>query len=83
MRRNYSKHSRKHADPYRGFDIQFVKLPQTPEISRIDVLPLKTIYYNRAAADGYFCCRVFKTVETFEKFCDRNGIDPLRFGEGF
>lgn len=50
MRRNHAKHPRRRSTIQDRFDIDYTNLPEYPNIDRVIVLPLKTIYKNLDAA---------------------------------
>ncbi len=50
MRRNHAKHPRRKNTLQDRFDLDYVNLPEYPDIERVIVLPLKTIFRNLDAA---------------------------------
>lgn len=59
MRHNHNKHAKRPEDIYLKCDVVYADLPQISGVYRLDVLPLKTIYINRAADERTFYRHVF------------------------
>ena len=59
---------------FRNFDHVYIDIPKMPHIRRLYALPLKTVYYNRAAWSYANIDRMFKSVEDIEDFCERHGV---------
>ena len=74
MRKNHSKHGRRPRDPFYRWDVVYTDLPQIRGIRRIEVAPLKTIFYNRAADRFSDYVRHFDDIDACESFCDKHGV---------
>ena len=59
---------------FRNFDRVYIDLPNMPHIRRIYAIPVKTIYYNRAAWWYANCDRMLSSIEDMEDFCERHSV---------
>ena len=57
------------------FDRVYVDFPHLAEVRRFYAIPVKTIYYNRAAYGWSNIDQVFSSVGQMEEFCDRYGVE--------
>ena len=69
MRRNSSTYINIH-----NFDHVYIDPPNMPHIRRIYAIPVKTIYYNRAAWWYANCDRMLSSIEDMEDFCERHSV---------
>lgn len=74
MRKNHNKHARRPADSCYGWDVIYADLPQIRGVWRLEVAPLKTIYYNCAVDEYTHTVRRFDDVDMLNRFCDKHGI---------
>ena len=74
MRKNHI--SRKDNRPnLKLFDVEYIDLPEHATVSKMYVLPMKTLYINTAADPASNVDRVFRDTWDFAAF-----IGPSRFG---
>ena len=57
-----------------NFDHVHLEAPQLPDIAKIIVVPMKTVYVNIYAEHGANIAKVFYDVEAFSNFCDQYWI---------
>lgn len=58
-----------------NFDHVRLEAPHLPNISKIVVFPMKTVYINVCADPGANIAKAFYDVETFVDFCDQYWIE--------